>query len=254
LFAATFFIVGAINKFSIPPLLNPAFTELFIPWRIFDYINGITFLLWVSSFSLYMLYVKWTNPPRLLLYTVYFTTIFYFIILDIVWILGLPGFTPIEIVTQISLFLFQIIAKIWLLILSLFIIYVYYTIVPVVADRATRNVIRIWLIIGIVLTIEHGIQLLTLVWCGGDIFCSINIIFNELPTYLLTYSIMNVLFTFIGLRYPESFLISQTQIIRAHKLYNEIQTQPKKTQPDYLGMDRILSYLDQVPASVFEKE
>ena len=64
---------------------------------------------------------------------------------------------------------------------------------------------------------------------------------------------MHLLFAFIALKYPESFLISQTQFIRAQKMYKELKTNPEEIQLNYFGVQRILSYLNNIPESVLEE-
>ncbi|MHA1991784.1 MAG: hypothetical protein ACW981_10805 [Candidatus Hodarchaeales archaeon] len=241
LLVATFFIVGIINKFVITLLFNPAFWEFQDVANIVVFIVNSSYFIWTFSFFVYFLYVKWINPPKILLYGNYILLIGWHIIITLDLILAInPSITEIVIYTQMQP-IFVWILRIWPLLASLFCFYVYFTIKPMNNERTTQTVIWMWRLVGIILSFEFG-KVILFQFIEGDI-----------ETFFISFAIMHLLFASIALFYPESFLISQTQFIRAQKMYKKIKENPEEIEPSHFGMHRILSYLNNIPESVLEE-
>ncbi len=59
-----------------------------------------------------------------------------------------------------------------------------------------------------------------------------------------------IVFSSLIILYPEALLISHVQLLRAKKLYNEIQS----TSIEHLKEDQLTKYLQSIPSTVFEGE
>ncbi len=243
LLVTTFFVAGMINKGLLPLLYNPNFFVFDIIVWILGFIVQFTYSLWVFSFSLYMFQVKSINPPRIFLYVNAFL-IFYITIIDTIHFTGASIYGLFPVIPILDL-LGILIYAFWPLTAALLCCYVYFTINPIVEDKSTRIVIWLWRFIGIILTVDFAIQALF------QFFPEFSPDYAPFITFLVTYTIMHFVFAFIALRHPESFLISQAQVLRAHKLYKIVKTIPKEV-PSYFGMDRIVNYLNEIPESVFD--
>jgi len=245
LLVSTFFLVGIINKGIIPILNSPdmAMLDPFL-FILYGYIAQFTYGIWVTAFSLYMIRVRWDSIPRLVFYA-NLILIFYIGLIDTIHFTGayFYGWFPVnQLIDTISTAIFAF----WPLSASLLCCYVYFTITPVKETDATKIVVNTWRLIGIILTIDFAIQAVFYYKIipqpeGIDFFI-----------FFMAYSIMHLLFAFIAIGYPESFLISQAQIIRACQLYKIVKTQPEETHPSYWGVDRIKQYINDVPKAVFE--
>ncbi len=112
--------------------------------------------------------------------------------------------------------------------------------------KDTHIVVNTWRVIGIILTLDFTLQAL---FYYNILTPPEGIAFY---TFLIAYTIMHVLFAFISIGFPESFLISQTQIVRICQLYKIVKGQLKETEPEHWGIERIEQYINEVPNAVFE--
>ena len=64
--------------------------------------------------------------------------------------------------------------------------------------------------------------------------------------------ILVILTLYLALRYPEFLLVSEAQVLRACKLYNEFQILDQSPLEEVWGFDHIKEYIQSVPVAVFE--
>ncbi len=158
--------------------------------------------------------------------------------------------------------LFHVLSRLYRLLSSLMLMYVYFTVIPINPTARMNRVIFYGKILAI-LIFMHVIGILidgfldleysNLIF-GLETF-EINIWdpFWESSWYIiitsLNFAIVIVCFI-LALRYPETMLISQVQILRAIEIYKTIRTGP---EPRKLDSDRLVRYIQSIPDNLFDK-
>ncbi|MHA2502900.1 MAG: hypothetical protein ACXAE3_08525 [Candidatus Kariarchaeaceae archaeon] len=114
---------------------------------------------------------------------------------------------------------------------SLILLYSYITTKPVFSSHRIRRGRQLWVLTWSILLMW---AILLLPWAPK----------TDLINSLLLLSLL--LIVFLSIKYPESLLISQTQVIRALALYEKVNA---RIVPE-IGMDSLVEYLQNLPDSV----
>lgn len=126
-----------------------------------------------------------------------------------------------------------------------------YTYIKIKPIHPTKKIVitkRLWLIIWS-LVFVYGI--LGLPW----VFHFLSSIISSFSTIrFLLILIAEVLSAFIAIMIPESMLISQTQVLRAQKLYKQVQQFHSKQEIKEFGMESLVEYLKHIPKEAMAVE
>ena len=119
-------------------------------------------------------------------------------------------------------------------------LYVYITTPPVSKNVRVHLVRKIWILIGFFVIFSPLMALGHLVglWTGQLIFG------------VLSNLIAMLLIIFITLRYPESLLISESEIIRSGNLYTTVQNLNSVQEIKNFGMPQLVEYIKSLPTDL----
>ncbi|MFX0205612.1 MAG: hypothetical protein ACFFDT_06460 [Candidatus Hodarchaeota archaeon] len=126
--------------------------------------------------------------------------------------------------------------------------FAYFTIKPLYDDASIKFVIYAWRYVGLV-DLFNSIILVTSYTLDFFSIATLAIeSFHEFVVTFLMIPLVTVVFL-VGILVPEAMIITEAQILRAHKLYQTVRQH--NCDPHIVDQDRLLSYMCKVSEEVF---
>jgi hypothetical protein len=228
LILAGFFLLGAFSMFSEP---LSCITGNLLIWII-----GVNsyFLMHFCVF-LHVVRLRWEKSPP----AVWIVSLFFLLVLQLEIILR----TFIIEITNGPI----LIIEVFRFVVGLLLLYCYITIVPVKpSDRIMA--VKKWITIASMINIVPGIFSITYRFLGlinPDLF---SLVLVDI-VFFSVIALGGIIYIYVALRFPESLLISQAQLLRAKELYKKVQNTPI----EQLDQDALITYLSTIPAEIFKE-
>lgn len=215
---------GALDLFIAPFFFNTFDLTIF---KLNACIHrSVYFLLFIHAIRLRY---EWKEKPFLLLF-------------GLIWYIIIIILTLFRVETPYYNEPFEQFGSVYILAAGMLLLYSYVYVTPINPTSRILFVRKANLAVGIIL-VTYGI------W--GIIAGFIPIINQELFAMIsgLLLFPLGVILIYIALRYPESMLITQVQLLRAKELYKEVQKLP----PENLGQNALITYLSSIPKEIIKE-
>ena len=238
-----YYLAFIVNAFSVSIWYNNKDDFLLMQIVI------LTYVFTPFLFVLHAARIKWQKTPIsmkvLFLYLITSGIIYQFFLL------------PVESLRVIS----TIIIEINRIMAYLFVIYAYITTQMIMKDERIKKAKTIW-IIAIMMTIFYPLGSITIGISSGFTFYDFLVVYQTDLLFLIMFfiTIMGVigdlLITFIAIKYPDAFIFSQAQIIRALRLQDyfglEAETRLVSSEERF-GVDLIVKYMEDIPQELISE-
>ncbi|MFX0052119.1 MAG: hypothetical protein ACFE8U_12620 [Candidatus Hermodarchaeota archaeon] len=205
-----------------------------------SYLNQLIMLFFVTAHPLRLRW-QWKNKPTILWIIL---GLFLGVLLAYLTIMTI---FPDSLQFEIFMFIFWLAAffyaTVWL--------FAYFTFRPAYPDTRVKMVIIAWIYIGLVDLIQSIVYIVTFILGFLSLPTIDFTIISDFVYRYLTIPYVSVVFL-VGVLLPEAMIISEAQILRAHKLYQTVRHH--NCEPHIVDQDRLLSYMCKVSEEVFPSQ